>query len=500
MSKQLELIDSFPIKFKINDDKRTIISDSDGIRKDYNLVCEVDATHSGTLINNRIYPPELMKKGIKTWTSPYKKPILVNHNDDQDPIGRVIKAKYIKTIRGEENRDEYKPILKISDGYGYQRLTVKVTDPSAIQKILDGRYETVSVRMSTNHAFCSVCNSDWSKEGPCEHTPGQTYDKKLAFITTGDLSYKELSFVNVPADELAGVKEALLKENEDSLLEPSVMSLYANSSEDKVLSDLSSNGDFNLYNMLENDSEEGDDVVLHLLDKTSKVFKYDKEEDVKLDELTKDKLRDLKLVQEMVAEEVKKALEEDKKKAKAECEEVVSKIKEDHKKQIDALPKGDDGCKKAIDELKTSITTITKERDDLVKETGISKDELTKKEEDRKRLLDENIKINSDLHKMVAERLYDLKRILRKPDVVDVKTPDEHNKKVEEFAQRSIDSLKDQISDLLLEQETLLSNNYFGKVDNPGAVKTDKTNEVEDSKPNKKEGKKETLNRLFSKS
>ncbi|GAG41941.1 unnamed protein product, partial [marine sediment metagenome] len=83
-------------------------SDSGGIRKDYSLICEVNATHAGTLINNRIYPPESMKKGLNSWTKPYKKPVLVDHNDASDPIGRVIKAKYINTPKGEV--DEYKPI------------------------------------------------------------------------------------------------------------------------------------------------------------------------------------------------------------------------------------------------------------------------------------------------------------------------------------------------------------------------------------------------------
>jgi hypothetical protein len=153
-----------------------------------------------------------MRKGIKSWTNPYKKPVLTNHNEDADPIGRVIKAKYTKTSRAVES-EKYEPILKPSDGYGYVDLTLKITDQEAIQKILDGRYETVSVRMSTDHAFCSVCNSDWADGGPCDHTPGKKYEGKLAFITTGDLSYREVSFVNIPADEFAKVEGSVIEDS-----------------------------------------------------------------------------------------------------------------------------------------------------------------------------------------------------------------------------------------------------------------------------------------------
>jgi len=496
MSKQLELIDTFPVNFKIDKEKETVMVDSSGgIKKDYSLICEVDATHSGTLINNRIYPPQSMKKGIKTWTSPYKKPVLTNHDDSRDPVGRVIKAKYEKTPLGFESSD-YSPILKRSDGYGYQRLTVKITDPSAIQKILDGRYETVSVRMSTNHAFCSICNTDWSEEGPCDHIPGQRYDKKLAYMTTGDLSYREISFVNIPADEFAGVKEAMITEEKDS--KNSVkMSLYANSAEDRVLSNLSSGEDVNLYNLLDEGIEESDEVVLHLLDKSGKTKKSHKEEDVKIEGLTKEQLQDLKIVKEMIDEavvKVKSEYEDKAKKAKEECEKAVK----DSAAEKDKLQAEISALKETKDKKEEGDSAEVKDESEEIKAL---KDELKEKEDDRKRIMDENIKINSELHKMMAERLYDLKKVLVKPDVADIKTPDARDKKVGELAQRSVDSLKDQIVDLLLEHEQMITTGVKSRdISNPGAAQVDKTNEVKDNEPKEKETKKETLNRLFSKS
>ena len=560
MTKQMDLYDTFPINLKINkNQKETILSDSDGVKDGYSLVCEVDATHSGTIINNRIYPPDSMKKGIKSWTKPYKKPVLVNHDDTTDPIGRVIRARYESTPRGFDA--DYKPILKRSDGYGYQRLTVRVTDPTAIQKIIDGRYETVSVRMTTDHAWCSVCNADWSNEGPCEHMPGQKYEGKLAYMTTGDLSYREVSFVNIPADEFAGVKESLLVQNSDEE-DPINISLYANNAEENVLVPLGVSDSENLYNLLDSDIEESDDIVLHLLDKSSKEQKDHKEEDVKLEELTKDQLKEIKLVQDIIKEETAKIVEDTKKSEQAACDlrldeakkDAVSK--EDYDKVVDELEKlkttkdnkdekeevakeapatedSKDEPKDTIEsetkeEVKDEVATEAKEKmadeakeepvveakddskeeaaetqaiPDEKKEEGLN-DEISKLKDDKKRLLDDNVKINAELHKMVAERLYDLKKALNKPDVANIKTPDVRDKKVEELAQRSVNSLKDQISDLLIEQGTNTTRSFDGDVSSPGIAPADKTNEVEfDAKAKKRdESKKDTLNRLFSKS
>jgi hypothetical protein len=545
MGKQLELYDNFPIKVNVSTQNRNIIlSDSKKeVKNGYALVCEVNATHAGTLINNRIYPPDAMKKGIRTWTSPYKKPVLTNHDDTKDPIGRVISARYEKTPKGMD-REDYKPILRESEGYGFQRLTVKITDPEAIQKILDGRYETVSVRMSTDHCFCSICNTDWSDGEPCEHTPGSKYDGKLAYMTTGDLSYRELSFVNIPADEYAGVKEAIIAEHKDA----AQVSVYANNDEEKVLADLGSGS--NLYTLLDAEVE-SDDVVTYLLDKSNKTRKIDKEEDVKLSELTKEQVQDLEVVKALVQEAVDKARAEANKAledAKKECKDSLDKLSaeiEDMKKK----KKEEEGKEEDEDAKKKKKEEEEKEEEDAKKKKEKKEEEEEEEEEDKKKkkgsptenkgsgksggvkhgagnqspvgedpgdsleqkvkeledsnkkVLDENVKINAELHKMVAERLYDLKKMLRKPDVVSISTPDARDKKVEEFAQRSIDSLKDQIRDLQLEQENALATGFNGSgADSPAISPSDLTNEVMEDKKKVREGKQGTLSRLFPKS
>jgi hypothetical protein len=111
--------------------------------------------------------------------------------------------------------------------------------------------------------------------------------------------------------------------------------------------------------------------------------------------------------------------------------------------------------------------------------------------------LDENIRLSSELHRSFAERLYELKLILKKPDVSDIKTPDEREGKVKEFADRSVDSLKDQIQDLLIEKEQSDKSNVLPEgVDNPGAGQNDKTNTVKDD-DQKAESKPEKIKKLF---
>ena len=129
------------------------------------------------------------------------------------------------------------------------------------------------------------------------------------------------------------------------------------------------------------------------------------------------------------------------------------------------------------------------------------KDELNKKDEERKALLDENVKLNADLHKLYAERLFDIKMYLGKPDVAEIKTPEDRTKKVEEFAARSVESLCDQIGDLLLERGT--SEDPPAKkeeVESPAAAPPDDTNDPSKKEDKKdKETKKDALDRMFGK-
>jgi len=494
MKKVLDIYDSFPIKANIKEgNKKLVLSDSGEVKSGTSLICNVAASHSGTLINNRIYPPEKMRKGVKSWTTPYRKPVLVNHDEEGAPIGRVIKAKYVKTSRGMDGKD-YKPMLKASDGYGYVDLTIKVTDQEAIERVLDGRYETVSVRMSTDHAFCSVCGNDWADEGPCEHMPGKTYDGKLAYMTTGDLTYREVSFVNIPADEFAKVEGATFEDQEDR--DPVGVSVYANNAEEKVLCDMNDEKQSNLYDYLRDAYDEEEDTISHLIDKSIEKDRKLKEDQMsKEKELTRDQLVELDSVKELIQEAkdaAGKDCEEQLKQLKEECEKMSSDSKDDSELQKE-LDEATEKLNAAID----AQTALSKEKDALVEERDGLKDELDKRDEERKTILDENVSLNSELHKLNAERLFDLKSELKKPDVDTIKTIEDREKKVEEFAQRSLESLKDQIGDLIIEKSASPEAiKPKVEVENPG-VEHEDSGEKKVASKSKKESKIETLDRLF---
>lgn len=199
------------------------------------LRVDIVATHAGRLTRNHgLYLPQKMKDGIGTFLENFGKPILTHHNSHEDPVGRIVDAKYIDTSMNFARdsvidgiiRDLCKPnisfiqsvslIDKLSTdsallrdpsypGLGYALITADITDPEAIQKVLDKRFLTVSVGVSTDRAVCSICKQDLVADGFCEHVPGKLYEDELAYLICGNLMYEEASFVNVPADALARV-------------------------------------------------------------------------------------------------------------------------------------------------------------------------------------------------------------------------------------------------------------------------------------------------------
>lgn len=212
------------------------------------LRVRVAATHAGKITrNNGFYLPHKMREGAASFTAQYPKPIQVHHDTYQDPVGRVVSAKYVDISQGimdawdaRQVRDDKRPIENdllrdfcdgklpakeaaivagkyfihdesiVDDpdylGLGYIELVADITDPDAIRKVLDRRYLTGSIGASTDSATCSVCQTNWAGEdGPCEHRPGKVYDGKKCVLIAGTLEYEEYSFVNSPADTHSGV-------------------------------------------------------------------------------------------------------------------------------------------------------------------------------------------------------------------------------------------------------------------------------------------------------
>ena len=216
-------------KAKVLTDSLNLVDDVTSSGKQARLVVKIRATHSGTLQNNRVYPGNKMKDATHTWIQPYKRPILVAHNQyDGDPLGRVIAAEYHQLKFGDDFAKDYrKPDTGEDLGSGFIVLTNAITDKDAIAKILDGRYDTVSTAHTTTQALCSICGQDWlsmrsdSDEELCNHRPGKKYtieDKQLlCYLIGGDMEYREMSYVNIPAQRNVKTLSMNIESLEDSM-------------------------------------------------------------------------------------------------------------------------------------------------------------------------------------------------------------------------------------------------------------------------------------------
>jgi hypothetical protein len=160
----------------------------------------IEAIHALTTENSTTYTAqelrgsETKKTGQYSWNYPYDAPVLTHHNQHNgEPIGRVVAAKFSSSSQAGP------PVIK---------LKCEITDPEAVEKVKDGRYQTVSIGGYAEHAYCSICGKDWLTEGSCNHWPGREYgeeSKELAHLILGDINFIEVSFVNVPADQHAQI-------------------------------------------------------------------------------------------------------------------------------------------------------------------------------------------------------------------------------------------------------------------------------------------------------
>ena len=207
------------------------------------LVITYDLSHSGRRINNRIYSTKGQQKGIESLTSPYPKPILKNHDQRSEPIGRFIGGEWqtlydeatnylessnkVLDIHNAFNDDDpgkiyhtLKSFNLIQDkkwpGLGRMRVQANITDEEAIKKFMDGRYFTFSAGSTTNRHVCSICESDWALDGMCEHRHGEEYDGETCVFITGDFIVLEGSVVNTPADDLSQLVHMEMRDSEET--------------------------------------------------------------------------------------------------------------------------------------------------------------------------------------------------------------------------------------------------------------------------------------------
>ena len=162
------------------------------------------ATHSDMVINKRIYTPNALKAGAHTFVKPFKKPVLVHHDEKTDAIGRVQESYYFeKEDWGAAERLVGKNHIDFPDkASGAIVLRATISDREAWEKVQDERYKSVSIGFTSGAAYCNICGTNWA-DGKCKHTPGKKYGKETMYLILEDMHFKEISFINTPADDYA---------------------------------------------------------------------------------------------------------------------------------------------------------------------------------------------------------------------------------------------------------------------------------------------------------
>lgn len=158
------------------------------------LDIKIRSTHGNYVNGNLVlYRADAIKDAVDTWNKPYAKPQLVYHDKESDAVGRITAAKFINnSIDGEPAN--------------YIELTARISDPAAIEKILDGRYYSVSVGSRSKKTSCSVCGQVFNEDGLCEHQKGDIdEDGNVIYWIVDEIEYTECSFVNNPADVYARI-------------------------------------------------------------------------------------------------------------------------------------------------------------------------------------------------------------------------------------------------------------------------------------------------------
>lgn len=465
-------------------------------RESHGLIAEVAAIHAGVTANYNNYSEAELAKSLRTWIEPYPRPVILNHNvENVDPIGRVIGAKMDK----EPN------------GVPFVRLQAAITDPEAIQKVKDKRYLTGSVGGRAEEAVCSICGTDWAKPQersglPCKHRRGKTYSGQIATMDMRNISFKEYSFVNVPADSDSGVRSVSTEVNEnDDFIKPvrffcldmdsegifectesgSVDVLAEMKKKDASSLHLETKGAFieaQIVNKIEqegakrhkNDTNHGDSIERHSEENVmaKEVVETVEEDDILAvtEELSADLAAPSADVEEDIDEEedledVEPTAEEAEGEDTDEVEESEDTEEDlgDESEEVEEgeRPEAQSKSGKDVDPETSEGAPRSRESDEedadlqeATTEEEVTEEELTETSEDVDELLveelqarvdtleEENAKLRSALHRTLVERVVDAKIAIGMVEA------DARSESIEEHAGRTASSLADTLRDL----------------------------------------------------
>jgi hypothetical protein len=150
---------------------------------------DIEGIHSIITRNFTYYTPECLRNSVPYWTSPYERPVIMHHKDqDGIQVGRVKSVEYVEKTR---------------PGSPGLIFTCNIGDEEGVKGVKNGTLSTVSLGAVIHKATCSICGQDIAKNGECEHQRGRKYDGKLCYWNMEEMEPKELSYVIVPSDKYA---------------------------------------------------------------------------------------------------------------------------------------------------------------------------------------------------------------------------------------------------------------------------------------------------------
>lgn len=453
----------------------------------------IRATHSGYLCNDRVYPGKHMRDSVGSFvsverggTASYDKPVLIHHRQSdggglfgggvpaEDPIGRIRKAQFVQLKQGDDFlRDYRKPGRGTDHGSGYINVLAEISDPAAIQKILDGRYSSVSVGFTTHKALCSVCGEDWLADsaGDCEHRPGRTYEIDdntfKCFLVTGLMDYREVSFVNIPGSPNAKTISNNLQALEGAMKGDSEKPFesFSNMSVDKLM--LSDSEGHSLDLILQDGQEDVlPDVAAKLRGKVmvavpDGVDKINKEDTVVPDDKKdEDSVTPSPVADGVIGDWINNN-DDERNKAKDGGNTVDDndKPKDGEGDIVDNEPKapkadGDDAEKHA---LRESLTSMTQERDELKEKVKTLQAAVDVNTSLNNELTDELRALKAQRVRDAARQLAVINANLNKPGAIGLSDKVKFDAYVDSLSERSIDSLLDSIADTLPELDAHMS-------------------------------------------
>lgn len=457
----LDFVENFTVM--LPDFSKSDIQFSESFNSKNGLIIEVAAIHEGLTSNYNHYSAIELERALQSWVEPYPKPIILNHDLNNEPIGRVIAAKMDK----EE------------DGTSFVRLQVAITDPTAAQKVLDKRYLTGSVGGRAGKAVCSISGEDLASEDANgrprvpKFKRGKVYKGKMAYIDMQDISFKEYSFVNMPADSKSGVRNTSAPSGSDIahsdwVAKSSAFILHMDSEDITSVSD-------NKSILKEMKKKESKPTYLHLkgafltalalhesesdIHKTASLLSYEdpkvlnSEENQNMDVNNDEDIlavatglsEDLSnIAAAVVSEESEDSSEESVEETSAEEESVEENISSDNSEEAD-VPTVESENAEEPEESSSDEDEVQEE----VQEHGDLKVEESTPEHDVVALLEkislleeENLKLKNALHLTLVERVIDTKISLGYEQYGD------REKLIAEHSGRTASSLADTLRDL----------------------------------------------------